>query len=213
MPSTPASRYVGYTVAAIFIDRDGVINRNRDDYVKSWEEFEFIPGVVEALARLAERGHSVFVVTNQSIIGRGIVGRQTVDEIHERMMEEIEKRGGRIEAVMVCPHQPRDGCSCRKPMPKLFVEVGRRWGINLEDAYLVGDFSTDLEAARAVGCTPILVRTGRGQRALRTMPPQLKKECLIVHNLARAADIIEERERNKNGGDDTFQGLQSRAGG
>ncbi len=184
-------------MAAIFIDRDGVINSNRPDHVKSWDEFEFLPGVLEALARLTERGHSIFVVTNQAIIGRGIVSRDTVEAIHQRMVSEVHRHGGRIDSVMVCPHDPLDGCSCRKPMPGLLAQVLRNRNADLRGAYLVGDFTTDVEAAEAVSCTPILVKTGRGARALRTMSPYLKKRCLIARNLADAVEIIERLERPK----------------
>ena len=184
-------------MVTIFIDRDGVINSNRSDHVKSWDEFEFLPGVLEALARLTKRGHSIIVVTNQAIIGRGIVSRDTVEEIHQRMVSEVHRHGGRIDSVMVCPHDPLDGCFCRKPMPGLLTRAELDRKADVHGAYFVGDFTTDAEAAVAVGSTPILVRTGRGARALRTMPPYLKRRCLTARNLANAVEIIERLERPK----------------
>jgi D-glycero-D-manno-heptose 1,7-bisphosphate phosphatase len=149
--------------AAVFLDRDGVINKDRPDYVRSWEEFEFLPGVLEALRVLAAGPHQVVVVSNQSGIGRGLVSRETVDEIHARMTEAVRRSGGRIDAVYYCPHRPDEDCPCRKPRPGLILKAARELDIDLAGSWLVGDDLRDLESAVAAGVRPVLVRTGHGR--------------------------------------------------
>ena len=150
----------------VLLDRDGVINRNRSDYVKSWEEFEFLPGSLEALRMLAEQGTRVVVTTNQSVVGRGLLSRGELDRIHVRMTEEIEAHGGRIAAVLCCPHSPDDGCLCRKPQPGLLLEAVDRFQLAPDLCYVVGDSLDDLMAAHAVGMRYVMVLTGRGLRSL-----------------------------------------------
>jgi D-glycero-D-manno-heptose 1,7-bisphosphate phosphatase len=150
----------------VLLDRDGVINRNRSDYVKSWEEFEFLPGSLEALRMLAEQGARVVVTTNQSAVGRGLLSRGGLDLIHARMTEEIEAHGGRLAAVLCCPHSPDDGCLCRKPQPGLLLEAVDRFQLDPDLCYVVGDSLDDLMAAHAVGMRYVMVLTGRGLRSL-----------------------------------------------
>jgi D-glycero-D-manno-heptose 1,7-bisphosphate phosphatase len=149
--------------SAVFLDRDGVINRDRSDYVKSWDEFEFLPGVLEAFRLLAPSPHRVVVVSNQSAVGRGLVSRSTVDKIHASMTEAIRRSGGRIDAVYYCPHRPDENCLCRKPRPGLLLQAAGELGIDLSASWLIGDDLRDLESAEAVGIRPILVRTGHGK--------------------------------------------------
>ncbi|MCX6568256.1 MAG: D-glycero-beta-D-manno-heptose 1,7-bisphosphate 7-phosphatase [Candidatus Aminicenantes bacterium] len=149
--------------AAVFLDRDGVINKDRPDYVKSWEEFEFLPGALEAFRVLAAGPRQVVVVSNQSGIGRGLVSRETVDEIHARMTEAVRRSGGRIDAIYYCPHRPDEDCPCRKPRPGLILKAARELDIDLAASWLVGDDLRDLETAVAAGVRPILVRTGHGR--------------------------------------------------
>jgi D-glycero-D-manno-heptose 1,7-bisphosphate phosphatase len=152
---------------AVFIDRDGVICRNRDDHVKSWEEFEFLPGVLRALVRLAQSDLCIIVITNQAIVNRHVVSGAVVNEIHERMAQAIKAAGGRIDRVMCCPHRPDEGCDCRKPKPGLLLEAARELDINLAKSYLVGDAKSDIVAGRTAGCGYLyLVLTGRGARQL-----------------------------------------------
>jgi len=153
------------TRPTIFIDRDGVVNRNRDDYVKSWEEFEFLPGSLEALRMLARRGVRVVVVTNQSAVGRGIITMRTVEGIHRRMVAEVEAHGGRIDAVLCCPHAPDDGCQCRKPRPGLLLEAVRRFRIERTASCFIGDTVSDLKAAHAAGIPFVMVLSGKGSSA------------------------------------------------
>jgi len=149
--------------AAVFLDRDGVINRDRLDYVKSWKEFEFLPGVLEAFRVLASGPHQVVVISNQSCIGRGLVSRETVDEIHALMTEAIRRSGGRIDAVYYCPHRPDEDCPCRKPRPGLILKAALELDIDLAASCLIGDDLRDLETAMAAGVRPVLVRTGHGR--------------------------------------------------
>lgn len=151
----------------VFLDRDGVINENRADHVKSWAEFSFLPGAPEAVARLTSAGVRAFVVTNQAIVNRGVVSRDTVDAINARMIDEIALHGGRIEAVAYCPHRPDENCVCRKPQPGLLVSLAHEYGVNLNDSVLIGDALGDVEAALAAGCRAILVLTGRGAEQLK----------------------------------------------
>jgi D-glycero-D-manno-heptose 1,7-bisphosphate phosphatase len=145
---------------AVLLDRDGVLVRNRHDYVKSWAEVEFVPGALEAIAKLSRAGHPVLVVTNQSAVGRGIMSTDDLNRIHERMMATVEAHAGRIEAFLVCPHAPEDNCSCRKPQPGLLHRARDLFGVDLQRAYLVGDRDIDMKAAAAAGCTGILLANG-----------------------------------------------------
>jgi histidinol-phosphate phosphatase family protein len=151
---------------AVFLDRDGVICRNRDDYVKSWEEFVLLPGAREALARLARSSLHVVIVTNQSAVNRGIISAATVEEIHTRMTDTIEAAGGRVDLVKYCPHRPDEGCDCRKPRPGMLLAAAEELQINLRQSYLVGDARSDVQAGQTVGCRCYLVLTGRGRDQL-----------------------------------------------
>src|SRR5438874_2093906 len=139
----------GHDPFVVFLDRDGVINRMRSDYVKRWEELEIVPGALPALGRLSAGGCELIVLTNQSAIGRGLVSRQTVDEIHRRLAQAIEASGGRVREFLVCPHTPSDGCGCRKPAPGLLIRARDEFGVDLSNAVLVGDQLSDVAAARA----------------------------------------------------------------
>ncbi|MFW6136384.1 MAG: D-glycero-beta-D-manno-heptose 1,7-bisphosphate 7-phosphatase, partial [Chloroflexota bacterium] len=151
---------------AVFLDRDGVICHNRDDYVKSWEEFVFIPDAREALARLAQSDLQIVIATNQSAINRGIVSRAAVENIHARMLRAIEAAGGRVDLVTVCPHRPDEGCNCRKPRPGMLLAATQELDLDLSQSYLIGDAGSDIQAGQAVGCQCYLVLTGRGRGEL-----------------------------------------------
>ena len=140
----------------VFLDRDGVINRRRRDYVKSLEEFEILPGAVEAIARLSSQ-RRVIVLTNQSAIGRGLVPFETVLAMHSRLAELVAEAGGKIDGFVICPHTPSDGCSCRKPAPGLFYRARDELGADLAGAVMVGDQPSDAEAAQAAGLKALLV--------------------------------------------------------
>jgi histidinol-phosphate phosphatase family protein len=142
---------------AVFLDRDGVINVQRDDHVKSWEEFRFLPTALEGLRSLAEAPVPIFIVTNQSVVGRGITARAELEDIHSRMCDAIRAHGGRIDRVYVCPHAPWDDCSCRKPKPGLLLQAQEDFGVDLRRSVLVGDSPADVQAGRAVGARTALI--------------------------------------------------------
>lgn len=148
----------------IILDRDGVINFDSDEYIKSPEEWLPISGSLEAIAHLTRAGYTVVVATNQSGVGRGLFDLQTIRRIHEKMQQEVAQAGGNIAAIFFCPHTPDDHCDCRKPKPGLFKQVAQQFHCDLRGVYAVGDTLRDVEAACAVGALPILVRTGKGSR-------------------------------------------------
>jgi D-glycero-D-manno-heptose 1,7-bisphosphate phosphatase len=180
-------------VQAIFLDRDGVINRNRDDYVRSWDQFEFLPGALAALRDLAALSRPIVVVTNQSAIGRGLVDEGTVQEIHRRMRDMVTEAGGRIDLVLYCPHRPDQGCECRKPRPELLHRAAREMDLDLEHSVFVGDSEGDVLAAVAAGCEPILLMTGLGRRHLPRIRERHASQLTTADDLAEAAKIIRMR--------------------
>ena len=146
----------------IILDRDGVINHDSDDYIKSPEEWEAIDGSLEAISRLCKAEYKVVVITNQSGIARGLLTINTLNRIHQKMLEQLHAFGGHLGAIFFCPHGPDEGCQCRKPLPGLYVELQQRLNTNLKGVYAVGDSLRDLQAARAADANPVLVRTGKG---------------------------------------------------
>jgi D-glycero-D-manno-heptose 1,7-bisphosphate phosphatase len=148
-------------VKIVILDRDGTINEDRDDFVKTPEEWVPIPGALEAIARLNHAGWHTVVATNQSGLGRGTFDMSTLNAMHAKMNQLLAKQGGRIDAVFFCPHAPEDACSCRKPMPGLLEQIGERFGVEFADVPVVGDSLRDLQAGQAVGCPTHLVRTGK----------------------------------------------------
>lgn len=145
------------TEAAIFLDRDGVINRRRLDHVKSWAEFEFLPEALEGLREINRMRAPVVMVTNQSAVGRGLLSEADLGVIHKRMLSEISAAGGRIDAIYTCLHAPSDGCDCRKPAPGLLYRATAELGLRIESSVMIGDSVSDVQAARAAGCTPVLL--------------------------------------------------------
>lgn len=141
----------------VLLDRDGVIVRNRPGYVRTPDDLELLPGAAAAIRRLCEAGHRVIVVTNQSVVGRGLVSAAALESIHERLRELVASDAGGIERVFTCPHHPQAGCACRKPRPGLIFAARDQAGVRLDDAVLIGDMPSDVAAARAAGCAAILV--------------------------------------------------------
>ncbi len=180
---------------AIFLDRDGVICKNRPDHVKSWAEFEFLPGVKCALANLSQLDLPVVVVTNQGLINRGLATAEVVEEIHRQMAAELAAAGARIDRVYTCPHRPDEGCDCRKPQPGMLLQAARELSIDLAGSYLVGDALTDLLAGSRVGCQTYLVLTGRGPGQLWPAFQALGGGFTIVRDLKDAVNHILNSER------------------
>ena len=145
----------------IILGRDGILNRFREDHVKEPVEFDPLPGALEAVARLNHAGWHVVVATNQSGIGRGLLDMASVNAVHLHMMKLLAAKGARLDAVFFCPHAPEEQCDCRKPLPGMMRDIALRYGVDLKQVPMVADTLRDLEAARAAGCPPHLVRTGR----------------------------------------------------
>jgi D-glycero-D-manno-heptose 1,7-bisphosphate phosphatase len=186
----------------IILDRDGTINEDRDDFVKSPDEWVPITGSLEAIARLNHAGWHTVVATNQSGLARGLFDMATLNAIHAKMNRALVELGGRIDAVFFCPHGPDDGCTCRKPLPGLLTTIGERYGVSLRETYAVGDSLRDLEAGVAAGCAPHLVRTGKGalldDDALRALKKRFAHA--VVHaDLASFAQQLVQRERQRRG--------------
>lgn len=149
---------------AVFLDRDGVIIENVDTYVRSWAEVAFLPGSLEALARLARSPYKVVIVTNQSAVGRGILRLDEAEIINSRILDAIRTAGGRVDGAYICPHGPQDHCDCRKPLPGLLRRAAADLDIDLAASIMVGDALTDLQAGQAAGVgRSFLVLTGRGR--------------------------------------------------
>ena len=157
----------------VVLDRDGTINHDSDQYIKSPAEWKPIKGSLEAIARLTQSGHRVVVATNQSGIARGLFDMTTLNAIHDAMHRAVHQAGGRIDAIFFCPHAGDANCECRKPRPGMLLEIGRRMNAPLEGVPVVGDALRDLQAAAAVGARPVLVLTGKGRktRAAGGLPP------------------------------------------
>jgi D-glycero-D-manno-heptose 1,7-bisphosphate phosphatase len=182
---------------AVFLDRDGVINRERSDYVKSWDEFQLLPNVLVALRQLAELQIPICVLTNQSAIGRGYVTAEQVGEIHQRLAQLVAEHGGRIDAFFVCPHHPHDGCTCRKPKPGLLFQSAHQFEVDLAHSVFIGDAFTDFLAASAAQCSAIMVTSGRQGSELRNLL-QEHKEVPIFPDLPGAVGEIYQRHGRDN---------------
>ena len=175
----------------VILDRDGTINQDSDDYVKSPAEWEPLPGALEAIARLNHAGWHVVVATNQSGLGRGLFDVAQLNAMHAKMHTMLAAVGGRVDAIFYCPHAPDEGCRCRKPEPGLFEQIGERYGLDLHDVPAVGDTPRDLIAAVTAGCQPHLVLTGKAA-ALRDRPlPEGYPPDTVVHlDLAAFAEYL-----------------------
>ena len=176
---------------AVFLDRDGVICKNRTDYVKAWTEFEWLPGSLTAIARLTRAGVRVFVVSNQSAIGRGLTSVQAVEDIHGRMVDRINESGGRIEAVYYCPHRPEDNCTCRKPRPGMLLRASSEHAVDLSRSFMVGDGWGDIAAGRQAGVNTVLLTTSMTQEEYRSDDNgHVWAPDHIVDSLGEAVDLI-----------------------
>ena len=173
----------------IILDRDGVINEDSDEYIKSPQEWHAIPGSIQAIGRLNHAGYRVVIATNQSGVGRGLFDIDTLGKIHEKMCQQLEEAGATVESIFYCPHTPEEGCDCRKPQPGMFQDIEKRLGKNLEGGYAVGDSLRDLQAAQAVNATPILVKTGKGMRTLQS-DDELLERVLQFDNLYSFVDAL-----------------------
>ncbi|PJI47940.1 MAG: D-glycero-beta-D-manno-heptose-1,7-bisphosphate 7-phosphatase [Pseudomonas sp.] len=171
----------------LILDRDGVINQDSDAYIKSLDEWIPIPSAITAIARLSKAGWTVAVATNQSGIARGYYDLATLESMHQRLRERVAEQGGELGVVVYCPHGPDEGCDCRKPKPGMLLQIAQHYGAELRGTWFVGDSRGDLDAALAVDCQPVLVKTGKGERTL-TKP--LPEGTLVFDDLAAVADQL-----------------------
>jgi D-glycero-D-manno-heptose 1,7-bisphosphate phosphatase len=182
---------------AVFLDRDGVIVENRSDYIKTWQEVRFLPNAFKALRQLGSSGFVLVLVTNQSVVGRGIITLEEAERINAQVIAQIEAQGGRIDASYLCPHRPNEGCSCRKPEPGMLLQAAEEFGLAMAHSYVVGDAASDIEAAYATGAQGILVLTGRGREQVALLSTAGKMNCPVVADLGAAVDYILAREEGK----------------
>ncbi len=174
----------------VILDRDGVINRDSDEYIKSPDEWVPIPGSLEAIARLCRADYKVVVVTNQSGVARGLFSVDTLNSIHVQMLERVRQKGGQLDAIFFCPHGPDDECLCRKPKPGMFLDLAERLKVNLTAVPAVGDSLRDLQAARAVNALPVLVRTGKGDLALDRLRDSDLANTAVYEDLSTFVDSL-----------------------
>ena len=175
----------------IILDRDGTINRDSDDYIKSPDEWQPLPGALEAIARVSQAGWHVVIASNQSGLGRGLFDVATLNLIHDKMNKLLTAAGGRIDAIFYCPHVPQDKCSCRKPLPGLFEQIGDRLGAQLDQVHAVGDTLRDAQAAAAVGCQTHLVCTGKHEGWVGPELPEGFPATTVLHeDLAAFAEWV-----------------------
>ena len=172
----------------VILDRDGVINFDSDQFIKSPEDWKPIPGSLEAIARLNQAGYRVVVATNQSGIGRGLFDMAMLNSIHDKLYRSLSQVGGRIDALFYCPHSAELNCQCRKPRPGMFEDISRRFNTPLLGVPSIGDSLRDLKASEAVGALPMLVKTGKGQRTLDA--GDLPEGTLVFPDLATAVKQV-----------------------
>jgi D-glycero-D-manno-heptose 1,7-bisphosphate phosphatase len=186
--------FIQYNVVmhpAIFLDRDGVIIENRPNYVRSWEDVVIFPQAVSALSQIRLSPYKIVIVTNQSVVGRGILSHQDAEAINNRVVAELEKAGCRIDGLFMCPHAPEARCACRKPQPGLIIQAAQALSVDLSRSWMIGDAWSDLLAGHNAGIRQnVMVRTGRGQeQSLLPKPPGLES-AVFVDTLAQALEAL-----------------------
>jgi D-glycero-D-manno-heptose 1,7-bisphosphate phosphatase len=176
----------------VILDRDGTINVDSDEFIKTPDEWTPLPGALEAIARLNHAGWHVAVASNQSGLGRGLFDVASLNAIHAKMHKALGAVGGRIDAVFYCPHSPDEGCQCRKPAPGLFEQIGERFGVDLRTTHVVGDTVRDLQAGTTVGCQPHLVLTGKAENldSQNPLPEEYPANTMVHQDLAGFADWL-----------------------
>ena len=181
----------------VLLDRDGVINQNHlnSGYICNWSEFVFINNSLKAISILSQNGFNIYIVTNQSGIGRGMFTEKQLSETHTRMIEAIQRTGGHIEKIYYCPHHPDDNCHCRKPKPTMLHQVANDYNVDLSRTHFIGDSATDIQAAISAEAIPILVLTGHGKRTFKAYEKQdhtntLTKPHKIFTNLYTATQWL-----------------------
>lgn len=178
----------------VILDRDGVINEDSDDYIKSLDEWVPIPGSIAAIARLSQAGYRIGVATNQSGLTRGYFDEITLANMHALLCALVEEAGGQVDAICYCPHGPDEGCRCRKPEPGLLEQISAELQLPLAGAWYVGDTLKDLELGIRMGCRPLLVRTGKGRQTAASLDVSMRSAVTVVDDLAAAATWILQHE-------------------
>ncbi len=174
----------------VILDRDGVINADSDAFIKTVDEWQPLPGSIEAIAKLSQAGYRIAVATNQSGLARGFFDEITLANMHNLMCALVEQAGGQIDVICYCPHAPDAGCSCRKPLTGLLEQIADALDQPVQGAWLVGDHLKDMQMAIAGGCKPVMVLTGKGLQQLATLPAALPSQVQVVDDLAEAARHI-----------------------
>lgn len=177
----------------VILDRDGVINRDADNYIKSVEEWVPLPGSIDAIARLYRAGYSVVVATNQSGIGRGLFDLDDLEAMHAKLSGLLATQGAELAGIFYCPHTPEDQCHCRKPAPGLIDTIAGDFGVSLNGVPLIGDSLRDLQAGLSNHCIPILVRTGKGtatEQKLSSQPEIELRQAAVFDDLGQAVDYL-----------------------
>ncbi|HUR39966.1 MAG TPA: D-glycero-beta-D-manno-heptose 1,7-bisphosphate 7-phosphatase [Verrucomicrobiae bacterium] len=173
----------------VILDRDGVINEESEAFIKSVAEWRPLPGSLEAIARLCHAGYRVCIASNQSGIGRGLLDYETLGAIHDRLQRSLADLGGRIDAIAFAPEHPDEASALRKPQPGMLIDLGKRLGVPLDRVHAVGDSMRDIEAARAAGAKPVLVRTGNGRKTEKELGAD-RGEVRIYDDLAAFAAAV-----------------------
>jgi|TARA_B110000438_G_scaffold141599_1_gene136625 D-glycero-D-manno-heptose 1,7-bisphosphate phosphatase len=174
----------------VILDRDGVINADSAEFVKTADEFQPMPGSIEAIAKLHKNGFKICVVTNQSGLGRNLFDKDALTQIHHKLCSMVEEMGGVIEGIFFCPHLPEDNCTCRKPKTGLLEQIESEFDCSIAGSYFVGDSLKDIQAAKAFGCFPILVSTGNGVVTQSLLEENGCDDVLLAVDLAAAVDYI-----------------------
>ena len=177
----------------LILDRDGVINIESSEFVKTPDEWLPIKGSLEAIGRLSQAGYEIVVITNQSGLGRGYFSADMLAKMHSKMIDHIQQHGGKIQSILFCPHKPDEGCECRKPKDGMYQELAERLNISFSNIYSVGDSIRDLQAARSAGAKPILVKTGNGKKSLKEITNNTDlglQNTPVFDNLASFSDAL-----------------------
>jgi D-glycero-D-manno-heptose 1,7-bisphosphate phosphatase len=175
----------------VILDRDGTINRASEEFVKTPQEWQPLPGALEAIGRLNHAGYHVVLATNQSGLGRGLLDMAALNAVHAHMGKLLAAAGGRIDAVFYCPHAPDEACHCRKPAPGLLEQIAERYGVSLQGVPFIGDSLRDMQAAEAAGCAPHLVCTGRSADLRgQTLPPGFPAHTRVHADLAACVEQL-----------------------
>ncbi len=172
----------------VILDRDGVINKDADDYIKTPEEWRPIPGSLEAIARLHQADWRIVVASNQSAVGRGLITLEALGQIQQKINHALDELGAHIDGLFFCPHAPVAGCDCRKPKPGLLKDIEQRLHVELTGVPFIGDTQKDVGAAQAVGARPLLVLTGKGKMTAQT--PGFPRDVPVYEDLAAATDAL-----------------------